>query len=144
MCSKLSHVCSGRYAANAHHVAELIPAAELVSKTGSRDRERHLHASQLGDRVEVDALEVALVRHGRQLPPPGEGQRVRHMAQRGRQHCRRQCLYSRKASRPTTYLNSSSLLWQKLCKHSTLNSCIAVCLHEWLETSSGVVLMEYR
>ena len=66
--------------------------AELVFKTGSREWVRHLHASQLGDGVEVDALEVALVRHGRQLPPPGEGQGVRHMAQRGRQHCRRQCL----------------------------------------------------
>ena len=30
----------------------------------------HLHAGQLGDGVEVDAPEVALVRDRRQLPPP--------------------------------------------------------------------------
>ena len=76
-------------------MAALMPAAEVDSSTGSREWVGHLHASQLGDGVEVDAPEVALVRHGRQLPPPREGQRVRHMAQRGRQHRRRQCLHSR-------------------------------------------------
>lgn len=33
-----------------------------------------LHASQVGDGVEVDALEVALVGHRRELPPPVQRQ----------------------------------------------------------------------
>ena len=33
-----------------------------------------LHAGQVGDGVEVDALEVALVGHRRELPPPVQRQ----------------------------------------------------------------------